>query len=39
MTRKAWDKGGKTRREQGYGHAWDKLRRVILARDSSLCQQ
>jgi hypothetical protein len=31
--------GGKTRREQGYGHAWDKLRRVILARDSYLCQQ
>jgi hypothetical protein len=39
MTRKAWDKGGKTRREQGYGHAWDKLRQVILARDSYLCQQ
>lgn len=38
MTRKPWDKGGKTRREQGYGHAWDKLRKVILARDSYLCQ-
>lgn len=35
---KPWDKGGKTRKEQGYGHAWDKLRLVILKRDKHLCQ-
>ena len=33
-----WDHGGKSRHERGYGSAWDKLRLVILARDSYLCQ-
>ncbi len=27
-----------SRHERGYGAAWDKLRRVILARDCGLCQ-
>lgn len=38
MTRKQWDKGGKTRHEQGYGSRWDKLRVQILQRDKYLCQ-
>jgi 5-methylcytosine-specific restriction protein A len=38
MTRKAWDKGGKTVTEQGYGWQWQKLRKLILIRDSYLCQ-
>lgn len=28
----------KSRHERGYGHQWDKLRKVILTRDSYLCQ-
>lgn len=36
--RKPWDKGGTTRHQQGYGTAWDKLRKFILARDNHLCQ-
>lgn len=36
--RKPWDHGGKTRQQQGYGAAWDKLRKVILQRDEYLCQ-
>jgi len=36
--RTAWDHGGKTRHQQGYGTAWDKLRKVILERDCHLCQ-
>ena len=39
MARKAWDKGGKTRHQQGYGSAWDKLRKTILQRDKGLCQE
>ena len=38
MTRQAWDHGGKSRHERGYGTAWDKLRKVILQRDRHLCQ-
>lgn len=36
--RKPWDKGGKTRHQQGYGWAWVKLRKQILERDCHLCQ-
>lgn len=32
-----WGKG-KTRHQRGYGWAWEKLRKVILARDNYLCQ-
>ena len=32
----AWSK--LSRHERGYGAAWDKLRKVILARDMHLCQ-
>ena len=32
-----WGKG-KTRHERGYGWQWEKLRKVILARDRYLCQ-
>lgn len=28
----------KSRHERGYGTAWDKLRKAILARDTHLCQ-
>lgn len=38
MTRKPWDKNGKSRHQQGYGTAWDKLRKVVLARDFHLRQ-
>lgn len=38
MTRKPWDKGGKTRHQQGYGSAWSKLRLVVIERDRGLCQ-
>lgn len=34
----AWDHGGKTRQQRGYGAAWDKLRKIILIRDKYLCQ-
>lgn len=27
-----------SRHERGYGTAWDKLRKVIIARDKGLCQ-
>jgi 5-methylcytosine-specific restriction protein A len=27
-----------SRHERGYGTAWDKLRKVILARDAGICQ-
>jgi 5-methylcytosine-specific restriction enzyme A len=37
-SRKAWDHGGRSRQARGYGHAWDKLRLVVLARDKHLCQ-
>lgn len=33
-----WGKG-KTRHQRGYGWRWIKLRKVILARDSYLCQR
>lgn len=32
----AW--GTKSRQERGYGAAWDKKRKRILARDGGLCQ-
>ena len=32
----AWSK--ESRQARGYGPRWDKLRRVILARDMGLCQ-
>lgn len=32
----AWSK--QSRHERGYGTAWDKLRKVVLARDKFLCQ-
>jgi 5-methylcytosine-specific restriction protein A len=38
MTRRAWDHGGKSRHERGYGTAWERLRKVILQRDRHLCQ-
>jgi 5-methylcytosine-specific restriction protein A len=34
----AWDHGGRTRQQRGYGAAWDKLRKRILERDHYLCQ-
>ena len=33
----AWSKV--SRHERGYGTAWDKLRKVIIARDKGLCQE
>jgi 5-methylcytosine-specific restriction protein A len=38
MTRKAWDHGGKSRQSRGYGAAWERLRKIVLQRDSGLCQ-
>jgi 5-methylcytosine-specific restriction protein A len=38
MTRRAWDHGGRSRHERGYGTAWEKLRKVVLQRDRHLCQ-
>ena len=32
------DKNRGTRHQRGYGTAWDKLRALILQRDSGLCQ-
>ncbi len=37
MTRKAWDHGGKSRHERGYGTAWEKLRAEVLASEP-LCR-
>lgn len=37
MPRKPWAGQG-SRQERGYGAAWQKLRRHILARDKGLCQ-
>ena len=38
MTRKPWaDKG--SRRERGYGAAWDRIRLQVLQRDKWLCQE
>lgn len=34
----SWDHGGKSRHERGYGSKWDRLRRLVLARDKHLCQ-
>lgn len=31
MTRRAWDKGGKTRQQQGYGRAHEKMRAHLMA--------
>ena len=33
----AWS--DKSRHARGYGHQWDKLRKVILTRDKHLCQE
>lgn len=30
MTRKAWDHGGRSSHQRGYGAAWQKLRRQVL---------
>jgi 5-methylcytosine-specific restriction enzyme A len=35
--RRSWDHR-KSRHERGYGTAWEKLRKRILARDRHLCQ-
>jgi 5-methylcytosine-specific restriction protein A len=32
----AWSR--ESRHARGYGSAWDKLRRVVIARDMGLCQ-
>lgn len=37
MTRRAWDHGGKTRQQRGYGREWEKLRAVVL-RAEPLCR-
>ncbi len=33
-----WKHKEQSRHKRGYGTAWDKLRKVILARDNHLCQ-
>lgn len=33
-----WQHEQQSRHARGYGAAWDRLRKVILARDSHLCQ-
>jgi 5-methylcytosine-specific restriction protein A len=35
----AWDHGGKTAKERGYGWEWTKLRDRIMTRDCGMCQQ
>ena len=35
--RKAWDHGGKTRQERGYGKSWEYARKQALIRDDYLC--
>ena len=39
MSRSNWNKHheGKTVTEQGYGHAWRKLREAVFKRDKGLC--
>lgn len=32
----AW--GTKSRQERGYGAAWEKVRKLVIARDKGLCQ-
>jgi 5-methylcytosine-specific restriction enzyme A len=34
----AWKHERKSRHERGYGTAWDKLRKEVMARDQRLCQ-
>ena len=37
--RKAWDHGRReSRHKRGYGTAWEKLRKRVMARDNYLCQ-
>ena len=39
MTRQAWAKPGRgNRHAQGYGSAWERVRKVVLERDSYCCQ-
>lgn len=38
MTKPNWQHTQESRHKRGYGAAWDKLRKVILARDNHLCQ-
>ncbi|GAA4643969.1 hypothetical protein GCM10023115_19290 [Pontixanthobacter gangjinensis] len=39
MSKIAWHKPGQgNRHQQGYGTAWDKLRKLVLERDKHLCQ-
>lgn len=36
--RPSWHHDGRSARERGYGYAWQKLRKQILARDGYRCQ-
>ncbi len=36
--RRAWDHGGRTRQERGYGREWERLRKQVIERDKYLCQ-
>jgi 5-methylcytosine-specific restriction enzyme A len=38
MKQRAWDHGGKSRQQRGYGAAWERLRKIVLERDHHLCQ-
>lgn len=37
MTRKAWDHGGKTAHQRGYGKEWRKIRDAVIASEP-LCR-
>lgn len=36
---KAWDHKGKSAADRGYGRRWEKLRLMVMGRDSWLCQE
>ncbi len=38
MMAEHWKHKEQSRHKRGYGAAWDRLRKVILSRDSHLCQ-
>lgn len=39
MAKSKWHDGSKTTTERGYGYQWQKLRKLVLQRDSYLCQE
>jgi len=36
--RKKWERKDGTPTQRGYGYQWQKLRKIVIARDNALCQ-